>query len=309
MPQQDKKKPTTKRFKISKAQEYTMLEVLGASIILGAAAVLSVFCIKYINLNSKVISAKDEAIKKYSDSIYNIGICEKGSDILKCNPSKVSISQVEGSLRDNIVNKLSNNLNLESIARDNNLSYCFDANGKRIDFTKKLNEAKSEDQEALYLEQLASCSALRAIPDAIPSSKNEEAILSSLNQIFLLSNWDPESIAPSSVDPASITKYGSSSLAFVPVSFEIKANVGTIFNVISNIERSIREFDIRSATMEWNSENSDSNNVLFTANATTFYTQDMRLGTETVKIKNGKIEHVPLVSSVVPQKTTGEENL
>ena len=304
--QDDKKPAVTKRLKISKAQQHTLLEVLGASLILGAAAVLSVFCVKYINLNIKVISAKNEAIEKYRSSLYNIGVCAdtnndgklSNSEIEKCNPNNVSINEVPGSLRDNIVNKLSNNPSLESIARDNNLSYCFDSDGKKIDFTKKLSEAKSEEQESLYLEQLASCSALRAIPDAIPSNRNEEAILSSLNQLFIVSNWDPESIAPSTVDPADIAKYNSNSLAFVPVSFEIKANTDTVFRVISNIERSIREFDIHTATVEWSGDEGGSDNITFSALATTFYTQDMQLGTEKVEISaKGGVKHTPNVTS------------
>ena len=39
---------TGKRERISKAQQYTILEVLGASLVLGACVVLSIFLIKYI---------------------------------------------------------------------------------------------------------------------------------------------------------------------------------------------------------------------------------------------------------------------
>lgn len=45
----------SKRIKISKAQQLTMLEVLVASLVFGTCAVLSVFLIKYIGFNTRVI--------------------------------------------------------------------------------------------------------------------------------------------------------------------------------------------------------------------------------------------------------------
>ena len=44
-----------KREKISKAQQYTMLEVLGASLVLGTCIVMSIFLIKYIKFNATII--------------------------------------------------------------------------------------------------------------------------------------------------------------------------------------------------------------------------------------------------------------
>ncbi len=52
----------TKRVKISKAQQITMLEVLAASLILGTCLVVAIFLIKYIKFNTKIIAAKNEAI-------------------------------------------------------------------------------------------------------------------------------------------------------------------------------------------------------------------------------------------------------
>ena len=64
-----------KREKISKAQQYTILEVLVASLILGACVVISIFLIKYINFNTLIITEKDEAISEYDQTLRNVGIC------------------------------------------------------------------------------------------------------------------------------------------------------------------------------------------------------------------------------------------
>ena len=70
----DKKPADSKRAKISKAQQLTMLEVLGASLVLGTCLVLVNTIIKYIGFNTKVISAKNEAMASYDQAIRNIGV-------------------------------------------------------------------------------------------------------------------------------------------------------------------------------------------------------------------------------------------
>ena len=64
-----------KREKISRAQQYTMLEVLGASLVLGTCMVLSLFLIKYIKFKATVIGEKNKAIKDYDQTIRNLGLC------------------------------------------------------------------------------------------------------------------------------------------------------------------------------------------------------------------------------------------
>ena len=66
---------TGKRERISKAQQYTILEVLGASLVLGACVVLSIFLIKYIDFNTLIITEKNEAISEYDQTLRNVGIC------------------------------------------------------------------------------------------------------------------------------------------------------------------------------------------------------------------------------------------
>ena len=51
-----------KRAKISKAQQYIIMAVLGASIILGVSISLIINFIKQISFNAEIIIAEDQAI-------------------------------------------------------------------------------------------------------------------------------------------------------------------------------------------------------------------------------------------------------
>ena len=66
----------SKRAKISEAQQYVLLSVLGAAIFLGAAISLTLHFIKVIQFNIEVISAEEASIASYSKAIKNIGICK-----------------------------------------------------------------------------------------------------------------------------------------------------------------------------------------------------------------------------------------
>ena len=114
---------------------------------------------------------------------------------------------------------------------------------------------------------MKSCSALRVIPDALPASKNEEALLASLNKLFLESGWQPESISPGGTSNSDEEVALLPGLNVLGVNLSIKADAGITKATLDNIERSIREFDIRSATIEWE----DGNVLSFEAQATAYY--------------------------------------
>ena len=92
-------KPQGKRLKISRAQQITMLEVLLASLVLGTCMVIALFLIKYINFNTKIISAKNEAISVYDQTIRNVGICVdrdnngklSNEEVENCRPNEVTL--------------------------------------------------------------------------------------------------------------------------------------------------------------------------------------------------------------------------
>lgn len=219
-----------KKLKIDKAQQTTMLEVLGAAILVGVTVVLSIWLVKYITFNARVIGEKGEAIKNYESSLRNLS-----------------------TLEDNVM-AMSDNENLESVARDS-LSECYGADGTKIDFNKEYQETEDDSTREQYLGMMRMCSALRVVPDALPSQENTEAALSSLNQLFLWAGATPTNLAPNS--DVSYSEEGeeeeTTGLQELPLRMSIEADDNAVFSSLSTIERSIREFDVTRLTFEWNS--------------------------------------------------------
>lgn len=244
----------TKRFQISKAQQYTLLEVLAASLVLGTCLVLSIFLVKYIKFNTIIISEKNQAINDYDQTIRNVGICVdqdrngrlSDEELENCNPNEVSLEQVVGSLRYNVLSLMAQNTDLESVARQRKEN-CYDADGKRINFNDLYEESTDETERERYLLSSKICSALRVIPDALPAQKNTEALMASLNQIFILTGWEPERLTPR--DDLVISEIEG--LDVIPVTLQVDGTNEMVLSALDNIERSIRTFDITTATVEW----------------------------------------------------------
>ena len=245
---------TDKRTKISKAYQITMLEVLGASLILGTCLVLVNFIMQYIEFNARVLTAKSEAITRYDKAIRNIGVCASKGDkplsdaeLEKCDPNAVALGDVVGSLRYNVFEQMAQNADLETVARKRN-SDCYDNEGNRIDFNKLYQEATDDTQREILLQGAKVCSSLRVIPDALPAQKNVEALMASLNQLFIVSEWEPESLAPRD---ETVVVDDIEGVGVIPVTLSVNGNGQTVMRVLKNIDRSIREFDVTSATVEW----------------------------------------------------------
>ena len=257
-----------KRAKISEAQQHILLAVLGASIFLGVAASLINYFIGQIAFNARVMEVEDKSIVAYSDTIKKIGICNapKGAvysmdELKKCNPNTTAISSVPGTLRANIVEGLAANDALNSVPKESNSGCINPVTNKNYTYkelSEMYNNAVSNEEISNASGLLRRCSALRIIPDALPAFKNEEALLSSLNKIFIISNWEPESISPSGDTSASAI---GKNLNTIAVQLTVEADTSTTTNVLNNIERSIRNFNIYRATIEWSGDNA------FTLNA------------------------------------------
>lgn len=269
----------TKRFKINEAQKTMLMGVFGASIVLGAALVAIIYFVKYINFNNKVITEKTEAIVNYSKTISNTGTCKKPKskdgvytldELKKCHPDDIEAADVPGSLRNNILVNMASNVNLETVAR-NSLSVCINPDSGENYTYKELNdmyEGASNDEERIYYFGMVKlCSALRVIPDALPTTKNEEALMSSLNKIFILSDWAPESLRP-------IDDSGSSDIAglnTMPLALSVDGDIAVTLKVISNIEKSIRAFTIDTANIKWSGELNGADQLELTARAKAYY--------------------------------------
>ena len=279
----------SKRLKISEAQQYIILSVLGASIFLGVAIALVLHFSKQISFNADVIVAQDQSITSYSDLIKTIGVCEKpkgtvysDEELKKCNPDNIELSKLSGTLRSNILTNLASNESLNSVPKGTADANCINPDTNKNYTYQELNNKYNTASESGNSEELVaasqlikSCSALRVIPDALPAYKNEEALLASLNQLFLVSNWEPESLSPSGTTAAATI---GTNLNAISVNLSIEADSATTMNVLNSIEHSIREFDIERATIEWGGNN----NLVLRANATAYY-MDPSIITETTK--------------------------
>ncbi len=261
-----------KRLKISKTQQQTLLIALITAVVVGVCIVLAVFFGKYIGFNKKVIAAKDSAIVDYEKTIKNVGLClDKDKDgkfsedeIKKCNPDSLNSANLTGTLRYNVMVNMANNTDLESVGRDSQKD-CFDADGKKINWQKKFDETENDEEQAKYLSMLKMCSALRVVPDALPAQMNEEALMSSLNQVFILSNWEPESISPSGNATT-----GTTGISTIPISLVVETTNDKAMTVLSNIEKSIRTFDIKTAKISW----SKNNYLTIRGQGVAYYTED-----------------------------------
>lgn len=267
----------TKNLKISEAQQYMILAVLGASLVLGVSIALIIRFTNQISFNTTVIMEEEKAIADYSHVIEEIGVCKspKGEtysddELKKCDPDGIEVSEIPGSLRANILENLAANPALSSVPKvtsSNDTSCINPKTGKSYtyeDLNKIYNDAAGSDELTAASNLIKSCSALRVIPDALPAFSNNEALMASLNKLFILSNWEPEALNPSG-ESQPYDEEGNMNI--VPVGLTIEADSGITKQVLYNIEHSIREFDITSATIEWSGDNS----IIVEASANAYY--------------------------------------
>lgn len=266
----DKKKLTDK-LKISKAQKYMLGAVAGASLVLGVCLVLSVYFLKLIKFDGKVIGAKDDAIKGYSDTIKDIGVCRRprkklysDEEIKNCVPDSLNVDDVPNTLRANVLSDMASNENLETVGRSG-IGVCVDSvTGEALSYEallKRYENSTSSNQERNF-QIFTMCSALRTIPDALPAAKNELALMASVDKIFKISGWEPDSIMPGGDAESLLPGLGA-----IGLNLTLETNLQTTMRVLQNIERSIREINIERATVEWSGGELDVH-----ASATAYYT-------------------------------------
>ena len=274
----------SKRKKISKSQQEITLFALLTSLIFGVCLVLTIYCIKNIKFNGKVIEAEDQSISNYSKTLINVGVCQDKDkngtftteELENCQPNSLTAESLRGTLRYNVLVGLLDNEDLESVAREAQV-YCYDRDtGLKIDYKKEYEAQTDSNRRGYYLDMMKACSALRAIPDALPAQQNVEALLASLNQIFNLSNWTPNSLSPNDTASASSIK----GVLAIPVSLSVEADDATTLTVLSNIERSIRTFEMSRATISW----SGTDTLTLRAQAAAFYTDEEDLAEKSTTI-------------------------
>ena len=209
--------------KIDKAQRNMLIAVCLTSVVLGVTAVGAIYLFKVIGFNMKVIGEKDTIINNYKQ--------------IQRNLETVSAR----------VNELSSNSALEVVARTRSS----DCSGRAI-------ESLTASSTVEDVELTRTCTALRVIPDALPSQLNNEATLASLNWLLLWS--DPsiviDGISGTDVDGVTLTgsdgsSVSSSSLQAIGAAVSINDGSAKVHKALDTIENSIRNFDIAAATISW----------------------------------------------------------
>ena len=215
--------------KIDKAQRNMFIAVCLASIVLGVTVVGIVYFVKVIAFNAKMIGEKDQVIADYK-----------------------SIQDDLKTISDTVNNDLSTNENLEVVARTRS-SDCL-KNGLT-------DEEKSSIEE---IELLRTCSALRLIPDALPAQLNEEATLASLNQLLLWSTNGLQIDVISGTDVSDTVlevdedgEVSESNMKAIGATISINDTTSKIYRALDEIERSIRNYDVASATISWSKASVD----------------------------------------------------
>ena len=273
-----------KRIRISKMQQHILLIVLVTSLVFGVSLVLSIYFIKYIVFNTKIIAAKDEAIIGYEKTITNVGICKPPAsksgrytdkELENCNPDDIKVEELPDTLRYNVMVTTAQNEDLETVGRDS-LADCFGENGKKLNYTRLYQNAKTTKDKMYFMYLTRMCSALRVIPDALPAFQNEEALMASLNQIFILSDLEPDNLSPNGTASRSKIK----GLGAMPVSVVVEADTDKTMELLNNIEKSIRFFEIRSATIGWTGVDK----LELRAQASAYYTSEVKATEQTETI-------------------------
>lgn len=283
----------SKRAKISQAQQYVLLATLGASLFLGATIALVLFFTHQISFNSEVISEQDKAITAYSDAISGIGICKKpkgkvysNEELKKCFPEAIEVSSIPGTLRANILEIMASNEALNSVPKESSKGCINPDTNKNYTYsemTELYNSAVTSEQLAATSKLIQTCSALRVIPDALPAFKNQEALLASLNKIFIISGWLPDSLSPTGDGGAASI---GSNLRTFSVRLGVTADTETTIKFLDNVERSIREFDVSRATIS----NSKDGGLDVQMQATAYYMLPTTITETTKTIKSGDNE-------------------
>lgn len=261
-----KEKPDSKRAKISQAQQYMIFAVLGAAVFLGAAIAVVINSINKISFSANVIMAQDQSIVSFSDAIKNIGICQKpsgqvysDSELQKCSPNNVNVSAVPNTLRSNILNNIASNKALASVPNENDAGCINQATGKKYTYQeledkyREAEDAGAEEDIANAVGLIKTCSSLRVIPDALPAFKNEEALLASVDKIFNVSGAALQSLSPT--DETDGAPFGTN-LYTISVHLALEGGVDMVHRLLNNLERSIRNFNVDRATIDWSSNGS-----------------------------------------------------
>ena len=193
---------------------------------------------------------------------------------------------IQGNLN-NIADKvaaLTNNEKLEIVGREReNIAKC----------TELVDKSLSEERTIEDFELARTCTALRVIPDAMPSKKNSEATLASFNQLLLWSNpsLKIEGISESEDDGSYSTggdEYSdggvSDALSSLNVAVSLNDSVNNVKDAFAMVEKSIRNFDILSATLSYSGEMREAETIEMSAIYRAYYSGSVNIEKKSKKV-------------------------
>ena len=249
-----------KRLKITKAQRTMFVTVCLASIAVGITFVLSVYLVKVISFNGKLLTQKGYVV-----------------DALKQDQS--NLESLAGQISD-----LTKNENLESVARTRTVTDCSGFYG--IDMS--LEGVKTEEE----VEKVRRCSSLRVIPDAMPATSAnislDDVDTTTRIQLGLIMDKAGVDLSADSESAVSLedTGYSGGSMSstsgsilepysMLEANINIEGDLSKMKTFLSIIDKTIRNFDLQQATIEMPTDGS--NNFNFTGSYYTYYTNPVDL--------------------------------
>ncbi len=216
--------------------------------------------------HGKVIGEKAKIIEDYNTSIANLPALDSAIRALADNADLESVART----RDAQCEKLEEDKeNANSNEAENNPGNTT-GEGETTTPTTPTPQGPS-------IEATRECTALRVIPDALPATFNPEALLASLNNIFIKSGTTPESLSPSDTS----TNVGVAGINSIPIALSASGNSSLVSTVLNNIEKSIRTFEMGNVTIEWRGSES----ILLRGQSAAFYSAEKTAELKTKIIK------------------------
>lgn len=280
-----------KKKRISDAQQRMFLFVLVAALAVGTTIVMAIYLVKYIKFNAQVVGEKEDSIRAYTSVIQTAGVCTpaKGqtytlSEINKCNPNTLTASQVAKSLKGRILNEMASNKALESVARGaEQLSECYNSQGDKYSYEELYEGYRTAGTDAKreeYLTKLVTCSALRVAADALPAALNTQATLASLSYIIGDTGLNIESLTSNEYETGKTVKLkNGTKVGTIAIPLVISGTDEQIEKFLEELEHSIREFAVNSATIEWSTQG-----LGMRLNLTAYYAEDAGVVETTKKV-------------------------
>ena len=241
----DKGVALAKRAKIDSAQRNMFIAVALASVVLGVTAVGAIYLVRTIIFNINVSAAKDEVIEEYK----------------KAQKSLTELT--------NKVSELAKNERLEVVARARSQA-CENS-------TLELDAETSTSYAVEDIELARTCSALRVIPDALPALYNEDSSRASMVELLKRSNGG-EGVTAEAVtgEKAKIKIKDLPNVGGVTTSIRLNDEASKVSGALTTIENSIRNYDIKTATISWSGDRIELRAVF-----TGYYSNSASVETET----------------------------